>query len=85
MSTEQPQSQELKIIDEQEQQSPSTPSDPNSKPTESDTLKKSNSNEENALVKTEERYEETPYRWFIVVAYFLLTFANGLQWVTYSS
>lgn len=35
--------------------------------------------------KTEQKYGETPYRWYVVVAYFLLTFANGLQWVTFSS
>ena len=30
-------------------------------------------------------YEESPYRFYIVMAYFLLTFANGMQWVTFSS
>lgn len=30
-------------------------------------------------------YEETPYRFVIVVTYFLLCFANGFQWVTFSS
>jgi FLVCR family feline leukemia virus subgroup C receptor-related protein len=35
--------------------------------------------------KYETKYKETPYRWFVMVAYFTLTFANGLQWVTFSS
>ena len=32
-----------------------------------------------------EKYGETKYRWFVMVAFFTLTFANGLQWVTFSS
>ena len=32
-----------------------------------------------------EEFGETPYRFYIVVSYFLLTFANGFQWVTFSS
>ena len=33
----------------------------------------------------QEKYGETPYRWYVLVAYFLCTFANGLQWVTFSA
>lgn len=32
-----------------------------------------------------EYYEESPYRNYIVISVCLLTFANGLQWVTFSS
>lgn len=32
-----------------------------------------------------EYFEESPYRYYIVIAYCLVTFANGLQWVTFSS
>ena len=35
--------------------------------------------------KEEEKIELTPYRFVIVVSYFLLNFANGMAWVTYSS
>ena len=37
------------------------------------------------VVKKEEEYGETPYRWYVMISYFLLTFANGLQWVTFSA
>lgn len=30
-------------------------------------------------------YSETTYRWFILTSYFLVVFANGVQWVTFSS
>ena len=30
-------------------------------------------------------YGETPYRWFVMIAYCLCTFANGFQWVTFSA
>jgi fucose permease len=33
----------------------------------------------------QEEYGETPYRWYVMISYFLLTFANGLQWVTFSA
>ena len=32
-----------------------------------------------------EYYEESPYRFYLVLAFFLLSFANGFQWVTFSS
>ena len=31
------------------------------------------------------QYHEVPYRFIILISYFLLTFSNGLQWVTFSS
>ena len=31
------------------------------------------------------QYNETPYRFLIVITYFFLNFANGEQWVTYAS
>ena len=43
--------------------------------------------QENKVVvhKEEERYGEIPYRWFFVISYFLLVFANQFQWVTFSA
>lgn len=49
--------------------------------------------EKDSLTDTAERsegkksiiFKETPYRWYVVISFFLLTFANGLQWVTFSS
>ena len=35
--------------------------------------------------KTPKKYGETGYRWYVMISYFTLTFANGLQWVTFSS
>lgn len=32
-----------------------------------------------------EKYGETCYRWYVMVAYCLCVFANGLQWVTFSA
>ena len=32
-----------------------------------------------------QKYGETPYRWYIMVAYCLCVFANGFQWVTFSA
>ena len=37
--------------------------------------------EENEIVK----YGETPYRWYVMIAYCLCVFANGFQWVTFSA
>ena len=31
------------------------------------------------------KYQETPYRWFVMIAYCLTVFANGFQWVTFSA
>ena len=31
------------------------------------------------------KYGETPYRWYVMVAYCLCVFANGFQWVTFSA
>ena len=30
-----------------------------------------------------EKYGETPYRWYVMIAYCLCVFANGFQWVTF--
>lgn len=30
-------------------------------------------------------YEESPYRFYLILAFFFLAFANGFQWVTFSS
>ena len=32
-----------------------------------------------------EKYGETPYRWYVMIAYCLCVFANGFQWVTFSA
>lgn len=37
------------------------------------------------MINKKKEYGETPYRFYIVVAYFLLSFGNGFQWVTFSS
>ena len=78
--------QELQVINEPQ------PS-PKNQVTEADTLKQpqdQNPQDGTLPVKKEdkpsaEHYEESPYRFYVVVAYFLLTFANGFQWVTFSS
>ena len=31
------------------------------------------------------QYGETPYRWYVMIAYCLCVFANGFQWVTFSA
>ena len=31
------------------------------------------------------KYGETPYRWYVMIAYCLCVFANGFQWVTFSA
>ena len=31
------------------------------------------------------KYKETPYRWYVMIAYCLTVFANGFQWVTFSA
>ena len=33
----------------------------------------------------EKKYGETCYRWYVMIAYCLCTFANGFQWVTFSA
>ena len=43
-----------------------------------------NQTEENKE-KLTQKYGETGYRWYVMISYFTLTFANGLQWVTFSS
>ena len=35
--------------------------------------------------REKEYYEESPYRYYIAISYSLVTFANGFQWVTFSS
>ena len=32
-----------------------------------------------------QQYGETPYRWYVMIAYCLCVFANGFQWVTFSA
>ena len=31
------------------------------------------------------KFGETPYRWYVMIAYCLCVFANGFQWVTFSA
>ena len=35
--------------------------------------------------KNEEKYGETPYRWFFLISYCLICFVNQLQWVCFSA
>ena len=37
------------------------------------------------IIKNEIKYGETPYRWFFMISYCLLVFANQLQWVSFSA
>ena len=37
------------------------------------------------LAQNQIKYQETPYRWYVMVAYCLTVFANGFQWVTFSA
>jgi len=37
------------------------------------------------IVTTNIQYKETPYRWYVMIAYCLTVFANGFQWVTFSA
>ena len=37
------------------------------------------------LKEQEKKYGETPYRWYVMIAYCLCVFANGFQWVTFSA
>ena len=46
------------------------------------------SNKTNAVViqtNENQEYGESPYRWYVLVAYCLCVFANGFQWVTFSA
>ena len=77
---------------EEQKNDTSSQKDSNYKNTEQNKLEndedqnKEKKNEPESLeVKSEIRYKETPYRWFVMISYFTLTFANGLQWVTFSS
>ena len=56
----------------------------NQTPSQSETQTDQNMQLQPSEPKKEE-YGETPYRWYVMVSYFLLTFANGLQWVTFSA
>ena len=38
-----------------------------------------------AKSQTNIEYKETPYRWYVMIAYCLTVFANGFQWVTFSA
>ena len=51
------------------------------------TEKNLNQEEGVTIDKTAEtlRYGETPYRWYVMIAYCLCVFANGFQWVTFSA
>ena len=52
--------------------------------TENENKQESKNMEDNVQNK-EIKYNETPYRFIIVITYFFLNFANGEQWVTYAS
>lgn len=45
----------------------------------------SHQSRDSSSVTNREYYEESPYTYYIVISVCLLTFANGLQWVTFSS
>ena len=47
--------------------------------------KQESKNMEDYIQSKEIKYNETPYRFIIVITYFFLNFANGEQWVTYAS
>lgn len=47
--------------------------------------KQESKNMEDNIQSKEIKYNETPYRFIIVITYFFLNFANGEQWVTYAS
>ena len=49
----------------------------NERPTQSITVNKDKAEEK--------KYGETPYRWYVMIAYCLCVFANGFQWVTFSA
>ena len=40
---------------------------------------------EKIFVKEEDEFEESNYRFVIILSFCLLTFCNGMQWVTFSS
>ena len=44
-----------------------------------------NTKEEIITTKKEEKYGETPYRWFFLISYCLSGFVNQVQWVAYSA
>ena len=44
-----------------------------------------NNQNEGVTIKKEIIYGETPYRWFFMISYCLLVFANQLQWVCFSA
>ena len=54
--------------------------------TQKDLIKEeSNKNKvEIIATKKEEKYGETPYRWFFLVSYCLMCFVNQIQWVCFS-
>lgn len=39
----------------------------------------------NSIVNNNIHVKESAYRWVIFLSFFMLTFSNGLQWVTFSS
>ena len=45
----------------------------------------SNPPQSTEIVSTNIQYKETPYRWYVMIAYCLTVFANGFQWVTFSA
>ena len=44
-----------------------------------------NDEKEKDIIKIRLRYEETPYRWFVLVSFCLCSFSNQMQWVTFSA
>ena len=44
-----------------------------------------NKNQQQEMVEKEIIYGETPYRWFVLTAYSLCTFANQFVWITFSA
>lgn len=48
-------------------------------------VEKDNTKEESIKDKDTIIIKEVGYRWVIVVTFFMLSFSNGMQWVTFSS
>ena len=57
----------------------------NNQQTEINQILPNNQQITNTNANEKEEFHESPYRFVIVVVYFLLNFANGTQWVTFSS
>ena len=60
----------------------------NGSKTDKNLINSENSDQNNAVVHVknqDQEYGETPYRWYVLIAYCLCVFANGFQWVTFSA